>query len=770
MTEPSSAPAARTHWRDDLRIALLLAALAAGAAWSGWTWRLDRVVYDLGLVLWQRGAPPGIVIVAIDDASVDAIGRWPWPRNVHATALQRIAVARPRAVALDPVLSEPAPDPAHDRLLADALRAAAPVVLPVAWRADGLRSLSPLLPVAPLREAASLGVVEAPVDEDGVLRHAFLRAGPSEEPFMHLALALLRAGGESVHPRLAAEPAPVASPGGGWQRDGRFLIRYAGPPGSVTQVSYLDVLGGKVAVERLAGQYVLVGLTAQGLGDTLATPLNMRHHAMPGVEVLAHTLYTLRSGDTVRAWPVAAWAAASALAALVLVLAFARAGSRRALPLAVAAVPMALAASWLALGAGVWVSPVPFALAAALAYPLWSWRRLERAVAGIDREIARIAAEPPASPFTRLHGDEVDARLQGLQRAGALVREARQLLADALAALPTAMLLADERGRVLLANARAAALFEVPEAGEMVGLDLARLLGEFTPAEHTDWPQRLADLARGEAAFAIEARLPGQGDFVIHAAAVPVQGQRRLIVAMADVEPVKRAQREREEALAFVSHDLRSPASSIVLLADLHLNAPREAPTLELLREVKRLATRTLDLSEAFVRAADARDRVLHRRPWPAAELVHEAAADLNAQAAAAGVTMQLDIDTDPTPLEVDRALVTRALGNLLSNAIRHSPPGGLVALRAQRGDGRWRFVVRDQGKGLSAEQRQRLAGGAGLHAQGVGLGLLFVQRVAQRHGGHLEAPWFEGASGAAFELVLPDTPSALTSPAADTA
>lgn len=760
MTEPPTVPAAPTRWRDDLRIALLLAALAAGAAWSGWTWRLDRVVYDLGLVLWQREPPPGIVIVAIDDASIDAIGRWPWTRNVHATVLRRIAAARPRAVALDLVLSEPAPEPAHDRTLAEALRAASPVVLPVIWRAEGVRALGVLPPIQLLRDASVLGAVEAPVDEDGVLRHAFLRAGPADALYPHLALALLRAGGEEPHPRLRAEVADAATPAAGWRREGRFLIRYAGPPGSVTRVSYVDVLRGAFEADQLAGRYVLVGLTAQGLGDTLATPVNMRHHAMPGVEVLAHTLYTLRSGDTLRAVPMGLWAGVSALAAFALVLAFARLGSRRALPLAVASVPVALGLSWLGLRGGVWASPVPFALAAALAYPLWSWRRLERAVDGIDREIARIAAEPLAPPVAYAARDDVDARLQGLQRAGALVREARQLLADALAALPTAMLLADAQGRVLLANARAAALFEVPEAAEMVGLDLVRLLGEFTPTVPTDWAQQLAGLTHEGPGLAIEARLQEQGDFVIHAAAVPVQGQRRVIVAVADVEPVKRAQREREEALAFVSHDLRSPASSIVLLADLHLNGQRDTPPQELLRELRRLAVRTLDLSEAFVRAADARDRVLRRRPWPVIDLAQEASADLGAQMAAAGVVLDTHIEPDPAPVCVDRELVTRALGNLLVNAIRHSPSGGRVQLKASRGEGCWCFTVRDRGKGLSAAQRERLAGGAGLptqHAGGLGLGLLFVQRVAQRHGGRLDTHVPEDGPGALFELVLPD-------------
>ena len=74
-----------------------------------------------------------------------------------------------------------------------------------------------------------------------------------------------------------------------------------------------------VPESALAGRYVLIGMTAQGLGDTLATPVNARHQAMPGVEVLANTLYTLRSdGHGLRSVPPTARGAASALALVAL--------------------------------------------------------------------------------------------------------------------------------------------------------------------------------------------------------------------------------------------------------------------------------------------------------------------------------------------------------------------------------------------------------------------------------------------------------------------
>ncbi len=743
------------HWRDELGIAAVLGALAAAVALGHWAWRLDRLVYDAGLALWSRPAPADIVIIAIDDASVEAIGRWPWKRAVHATLLEKLAAARPRAVALDLVLTEPDADPRQDRLLAAAIARAAPLVLPVAGAP----------PEPALRGGALLGAAEPAVDPDGVLRHAYLHSGMAGALHPHLALALLQAGGQAPPVAPAALAAPDAAAGIYGHRDGEFLIRYLGAPGTVTRVPYVDVLTGIVPAAALAGRYVLIGMTAQGLGDTLATPVNARHRAMPGVEVLANVLYTLKSGDTLRPLADGRLAALSAGGLVLLLAGFGFFGARVALPLALGSVPLALLASLLALRAGHWASPVPYALCALLAYPLWSWRRLERAVAGMDEEIARLAAEPlvaaaqtamPQTPAQAQARDTIAMRLQTLQSAGAVLRQARRFLADALAAMPTAMLVADAQGQVLLGNPRAAALFEVEDAAELQGLDLLRLLGEFSTEPHFNWPQALAALP--PQGVTVEARAAAGASFVVQMAALELQGQRGLIVSVADVEPVKLAEREREQALAFVSHDLRSPASSIVLLADLHLQGAGSGSPDALLHEVRRLAARTLALSDDFVRAAQAQTRPLQLQAVAVAALLEEALADLRPQAAAAGVALSLQ--AAPGSATLDRWLMARAVANLVGNAIKHAPRGSVVEVSAALTGANLQLRVRDHGPGLTPQQLAQLAqgeqGAAVGDARGVGLGLLFVQRVARRHGGHLQAATAADGGGALFVLLLP--------------
>jgi signal transduction histidine kinase len=465
--------------------------------------------------------------------------------------------------------------------------------------------------------------------------------------------------------------------------------------------------------------------------------------------------------------------AVSAGAVLGLVAALRVAGTRLALALALTALPTALAASLLALAAGLWWSPAAFVVAAALTYPLWSWRRLEHGVAQLDREIADLVAEPgvlAAVPAAAAgpRQDRLATRLATLRDAADAVRSARRFLSDALAGLPTAMLVDDGSGHVLLANPLAAGLFEAGAADELQGLDLARLLAEFDCQPAVNWPLALAEVRQTGRALAVQARLSGQGDHVIHAHAVAMHGGTRLIVAMADVAPIKQAERARQEVLAFVSHDLRAPATSIALLADLHLAGRGTLAVDDLLREVRRLAQRTLGLADDFVRAVQADQRPLHRQLTAPTALLAEAVADLMPQARFAGV--QVDLQPGGAPVAMDRALVLRALGNLLSNAIKYSPADGRVtASTRQTPEGGCCFAIADQGPGLGAEALQRLAqsqdGLAPASSGGVGFGLLFVQRVARRHGGSLLARAADGERGTLFEMVIgvdPEGPQGL--------
>lgn len=762
MAADESGASRRQRQRDALLIGVALAALALAIVTQAWAWRIDRVLYDVGLSLSPRSAPDDVVIIAIDDASIAAIGRWPWRRAVHTTLLSQLAAAKPRAVMLDLVLSEPDPDPRQDELLARALRDAAPVVLPLVWTTLPGAAPQLLLPAGVLRDAARLAQAEVEPDGDGIVRHTFLHAGIGGPSLPHAALALLEAGGEPLHSTPLVERAPVERAGvsEAWVRDGRMPIRFQGPSGFLRQVSYVDVLRGAVPTEALRGKYLLIGMTAVGLGDAYATPMVSARGSMPGVEIIGQTMQALRRGDSLQAPPAWLTGALSAAGVLVLLASFTVVRQRVALGLSLTLVLLVVLGSVALVSAGWWVTPIGFATAALLAYPLWSWRRLEVLASALDQEIVRLGTDAPSAAAPRQTGD-LDRRVSAIAEATERLRRARQFLAAGLDGLPEAVLLADAAGLVTLANRRAAALFEVGEPGELVGLSLARLLDELGGGSGIDWPARLQLIIETHAALVVQAQLAGHGDFLLHVAPAPSDDGPRLIVTCADVTSILAAERAREEAMAFVTHDLRSPVASIQLLADLHQRGiPPLAPD-PLIDEVKRLAGRALELSEAFVQGAQAQSKPLELADGDLGALLAEALRDVAPQALAREVRLEHQAHASvAVPAKFDRELLARAVDNLLTNAIKFSPPQGTVTVGIESSAAGHVLSVRDQGAGMDAQQLARLfraysRAGAATSQAGVGLGLQFVRRVADRHAGWVRVDSLPG-QGSRFDLFIP--------------
>ncbi|MBK6658848.1 MAG: CHASE2 domain-containing protein [Proteobacteria bacterium] len=149
--------------------------------------------------------------------------------------------------------------------------------------------------------AAKLGHVDTELDRDSVIRSVYLQAGLSSPVWPSLALAMLEqvAPGEWQH--LPGETrAPTSTAGSGqWLRDYRLLVNFLGPPGRFREVSFADVLEQDALLNRLHGRFVLVGVTAAGLGRSLATPVSGEAQPMSGVEFNATVLDNLRNRNWV---------------------------------------------------------------------------------------------------------------------------------------------------------------------------------------------------------------------------------------------------------------------------------------------------------------------------------------------------------------------------------------------------------------------------------------------------------------------------------------
>lgn len=310
----------------------------------------------------KRSAPA--VIVAIDEASLDRFGQWPWPRTLVAQLIDKLGAARPAAIGVDILFPEPdrlspewlAPSvadadpqlaarlarlPRHDAVLAASINAA-PVVLGVAGLETGVISgpvsFTPSLQIGTdvggaLRHYASAlrslpeidaaagghGLLSADT-EAGVVRRMPMVALVDTTPVLPLSLETLRlASGEALF-FVRGGAAGVEAVGFGdltvpTQSDGRLWVHYT-PHDASRYISASDVLRGEVDYARLERKLVLVGVTGLGLIDYQTTPLGER---MPGIEIHAQVLENIFDGALLMRPRWAAWVEGLALFAAGLI-------------------------------------------------------------------------------------------------------------------------------------------------------------------------------------------------------------------------------------------------------------------------------------------------------------------------------------------------------------------------------------------------------------------------------------------------------------------
>jgi len=213
------------------------------------------------------------------------------------------------------------------------------------------------------------------------------------------------------------------------------------------------------------------------------------------------------------------------------------------------------------------------------------------------------------------------------------------------------------------------------------------------------------------------------------------------------------------------SHELRTPLANLRTELDLALRRSRSVEELEAAlrsaaEETERLARLAEDL--LVLARADRGRAPVRREPVDLAELVGGTVEAFAVSAAKAGVSIETRM---PRGLQVnlDPLRIRQAIGNLLDNALRHTPPGGIVTVEVDHSDGFLSLGVRDSGEGFPAaflpsafEPFTRPDASRSREDGGTGLGLAIVRAVAEAHGGTAEAR-NQPEGGASITLRIPD-------------
>ncbi|MBZ0153870.1 MAG: PAS domain-containing protein [Planctomycetes bacterium] len=350
-----------------------------------------------------------------------------------------------------------------------------------------------------------------------------------------------------------------------------------------------------------------------------------------------------------------------------------------------------------------------------------------------------------------------EAELQELQRLRADVAR----LASGLAGTADGLFVLDTEGRVVASN---------PAAQELAGLGGTTGVGQ-PLAELLPWPRLCASLqaprAEGEAdTFELDAAVGHGRALAVRVRTLPGLG---IVVGIDDQSRIKRLESLRRDFVANVSHELKTPLAAIQGFVETLLDDP-EMPFATRHRFLERIARQSERLSALvgdLLTLSRLDEAVVDHdaEPVDVMAVVRETMRDLGALADKKALQLRGELPARSVWLRADREMLRQVIGNLVDNAIKYTPQGGQVTVRAGAQHDRLRLEVVDTGIGLSPEDQERVFErfyrvdrARSRELGGTGLGLSIVKNTVKNLGGDVGVR-SELGKGSTFWVELPCLP-----------
>jgi two-component system OmpR family sensor kinase/two-component system sensor histidine kinase BaeS len=284
----------------------------------------------------------------------------------------------------------------------------------------------------------------------------------------------------------------------------------------------------------------------------------------------------------------------------------------------------------------------------------------------------------------------------------------------------------------------------------VVGLAGGFAIGRFVSAPITALARAARQVGSGE----LDVRVPVQGSYELQELASTFN---RMAAAL------QQAETARNSLMADVSHELRTPLTVLEgnLRASLdHVQTLDETGVANLYAQTRHLIRLVNELRELAL--AETGQLTLEKAPTDMPLLVNETVQALEPLAAEKDVQLLAEIPAIP-PRHIDPVRIRQVLFNLLSNALRHTPPGGIIRVLGAHTPAGLKLIVEDTGDGLEPEQLAsvfnrfyRVDKSRSRETGGTGLGLAIVKAIVEAHGGTITASSEGKGRGSRFTMLLP--------------
>lgn len=689
---------------------------------------LDEQITDLFFV--EQEPQERIVVVKIDDKSLNDIGQWPWPRAVFADFLDHVQSAA--VVGIDVNFREPSRfGPADDAVLTRALATSGvPIVLPVQIQEQGVTRP---LPQFIGNNAVYAGFSNLVLDGDGVVRRAHYRQG--EIHSFGLQLHQLRHNGRKNPPLRHPQP---------------FRILFSRPGETYPLVSFSDVLSGSVPTELIDGATIIVGVTASDLRSFINTPFGL----MSAPEIHANITEVIAQ----RRFP-----ASSPITDLIVVLV------------------MTFAAAIFALRSHSIVWLIAGALGMVILYE----------VVVLVLFDGGIILDPLYPPLAAIGSVFVTTAYEYVlvSHREALVRRSYNTLEVLLRSMVDGVVMLDTNLRVVVSNPAARTVVGVESDAYLsfthlesaVGNDL-HLREVVSAVMRTGEVRSVRDVVIGSTYFEVIVA-------PFSAPAKEVLSDAGAVVLLHDITQEKEIERIRKDFTSMMVHELRSPLDAIKKIAQQLESGVDKQKRDKYLSLVHSNASQMLSLVNDLLDVAkiESGEFELHRDSARIRELLEDRVRFY--QPLTSGQQIDFSVSDDvPAEVYLDEKRMKQVLNNLLSNAIKFTEEGDNIHVHADVIEGgtlpeevdgisiHWFddtdrlpksvlvLSVSDSGAGIPQSEIPQLfdkfkqfEAAARSEEKGTGLGLSIVRGITKQHGGTVGVAAEEGV-GAQFYIVLPLT------------
>ncbi|NVJ66518.1 MAG: CHASE2 domain-containing protein [Gammaproteobacteria bacterium] len=821
-------------------IAAIFAVITFIISYANWFLPLEQLLYDRLLRVQIEQPNQDVVIVAMDEKSLQRFGPLPWPRQLHAQLIKQLSETK--AVGYDVLFDKQ--QGAADKQLVAAVKHNGKVIFPVVIeKVSQTGELIELMPYAELTQVATkLGLVHFELSEDNISRSTYLKSGLGEPYWRSFAAEVLDVanGEEDYQLPIGASKKEPSYDLTKIEQEGLIYIPFKQNPLHFERISFVDLIDNKPqALAAIKDKVVFVGVTATAArnADFLPVPVDRNGQIMPGVEINATLYEALNDGNYIQELPNWLNALLLALVSLVFFAFLPRSLPKRSFYYGILYLLGLVAMAWLLLHHwNSWFKVATMLVVLIGGYLIWIWRKMVANMSFFKSTVERLSIEMkhsmnlnhPADLKTKLkflsHIDLLDRnklenfefdsassseslihQLQQLEKANSTKKEKklfrklvnvqasntpnqaqshgvietriksleaaiqqmnflRRFIEQTMDRMSDAIILADTDGQIFYSNLVAQRY--LPELTKQDFNHLIQLLELLKLRDNQPWSQHIRKVLQDGITSELTATIRNNLDVKTSISLLDnVAGRDFLIINIVDISAIKREQRRQLEMIDFISHDLRSPMTSILALLSRYKRDPGADSVEAIHQEVEKLTRSSLSLAEQFLMLSRAESNIeLAVYPVELLNAIDNALAIVMPQAANAKIDLDFDfLAYEDIWLNANQDLLERVITNLLSNAIKYSPENTQVRVNIESNEKSVLVKVKDQGEGISKEQMEaifkpftRMQKHEMAKVKGIGLGLRFVRAAMLRFGGKVAVESNSG-NGSTFILEFPN-------------